>query len=151
MMKEDEVRNAVRENYAKVAATTGASGCCGPTCCSKPSDTQIAAGTSVALGYSREDVESVPEGANMGLGCGNPQAIASLKPGETVLDLGCGGGFDCFLAVKQVGESGIVIGVDMTPEMISKARKNVAKTGILTLTSDWVKSRIFRLRIMPST
>jgi SAM-dependent methyltransferase len=127
--KENEIREAVRENYAKVATTSGSSGCgCGPTCCSKPSSADIAATTSVALGYSQDDVESVPEGSNMGLGCGNPQAIASLKPGETVLDLGCGGGFDCFLAVKQVGEKGIVIGVDMTPEMISKARKNVAES-----------------------
>ncbi len=128
-VNEDKIREAVRENYAKVATTSGSSGCCGPTCCNKPSDARIADDTSVALGYSRNDVESVPEGANMGLGCGNPQAIASLKPGETVLDLGCGGGFDCFLAVKQVGASGMVIGVDMTPEMISKARKNVAETG----------------------
>lgn len=84
----------------------------------------------MALGYSTEDVSSVPEEANMGLGCGNPQAIASLKPGETVLDLGSGGGFDCFLAAKAVGQSGIVIGVDMTPEMVSKARKNAAQTGL---------------------
>jgi ubiquinone/menaquinone biosynthesis C-methylase UbiE len=81
------------------------------------------------LGYSENDVKSVPEGANMGLGCGNPQAIASLKPGETVLDLGSGGGFDCFLASRAVGDDGKVIGVDMTPDMISKARKNLEKTG----------------------
>ena len=125
---ENEIREAVRENYAKVAAVSGTSGCCGPTCCSKPSDARIADDTSVALGYSRDDVDSVPQGANMGLGCGNPQAIASLKSGETVLDLGCGGGFDCFLAAGQVGEDGAVIGIDMTPEMISKARKNVAES-----------------------
>lgn len=83
----------------------------------------------MALGYSNEDVTSVPEGANMGLGCGNPQAIASLKPGETVLDLGSGGGFDCFLAAKAVSPTGLVIGVDMTAEMVSKARKNAARTG----------------------
>lgn len=79
------------------------------------------------LGYTKENLESVPEGANMMLGCGNPVALASLKPGETVVDLGCGGGFDCFLAAKEVGETGTVIGVDMTPDMISKARKNAEK------------------------
>jgi SAM-dependent methyltransferase len=81
------------------------------------------------MGYSKEDLLSVPEGANMGLGCGNPVALASLKPGETVVDLGSGGGFDCFLAAKQVGESGQVIGVDMTPDMITKARMNAEKIG----------------------
>jgi SAM-dependent methyltransferase len=85
---------------------------------------------SVALGYSPDDVSSVPEGANMGLGCGNPQAIASLQPGETVLDLGSGGGFDCFLAAKAVGPRGRVIGVDMTPEMVGKARHNAEKAGV---------------------
>jgi ubiquinone/menaquinone biosynthesis C-methylase UbiE len=81
------------------------------------------------MGYSKEDVAGVIEGANMGLGCGNPVALASLKPGEIVVDLGSGGGFDCFLAAKQVGETGQVIGVDMTPEMITKARKNAGKMG----------------------
>jgi len=81
------------------------------------------------MGYSKEDIHSVIEGANMGLGCGNPVALASLKPGETVVDLGSGGGFDCFLAAKQVGETGQIIGVDMTPAMISKARMNVEKMG----------------------
>ena len=82
---------------------------------------------SATIGYTKADVESVPEGSNMGLGCGNPIALASLKPGETVVDLGSGGGFDCFLAAKKVGETGRVIGVDMTPEMVSKARKNAEK------------------------
>jgi ubiquinone/menaquinone biosynthesis C-methylase UbiE len=81
------------------------------------------------LGYSPDDLASVPEGANMGLGCGNPQAIAALEPGETVLDLGAGGGFDCFLAAKRVGPKGHVIGVDMTPDMVSKARANAQKLG----------------------
>jgi ubiquinone/menaquinone biosynthesis C-methylase UbiE len=81
------------------------------------------------MGYSNEDIQSVIAGANMGLGCGNPIALASLKPGETVLDLGSGGGFDCFLAAKQVGETGLVIGVDMTPDMLSKARMNAEKMG----------------------
>jgi SAM-dependent methyltransferase len=82
---------------------------------------------SALMGYSNDDLVSVPEGANMGLGCGNPVALASLQPGETVVDLGCGGGFDCFLAAKQVGETGKVIGVDMTPDMLSKARDNAEK------------------------
>ena len=79
------------------------------------------------LGYSQKDLDSAPDGANMMLGCGNPVALASLKPGETVVDLGCGGGFDCFLAAKEVGETGHVIGVDMTSDMISKARRNAEK------------------------
>jgi C_GCAxxG_C_C family probable redox protein len=82
------------------------------------------------MGYSKEDMTSVPEGANMGLGCGNPTAMASLKPGETVLDLGSGGGIDCFLAASAVGETGKVIGVDMTPEMVSRARENAKKAGL---------------------
>jgi ubiquinone/menaquinone biosynthesis C-methylase UbiE len=82
---------------------------------------------SALMGYSRQDLASAPEGANMGLGCGNPVALASLKPGEIVVDLGSGGGFDCFLAAKQVGETGQVIGVDMTPDMLSRARMNAEK------------------------
>jgi arsenite methyltransferase len=115
----DEVRRAVREQYGAVAR--GAGGACAPSCCGP------GASASASLGYTTEDLASVPEGANMGLGCGNPQAIAALRPGETVLDLGAGGGFDCFLAAKQVGSGGRVIGVDMTPDMISKARANAAK------------------------
>lgn len=112
----DEVRTAVREQYASVARSG-----CTPSCCGPGPD------ASLALGYSAEDLSSVPEGANMGLGCGNPQAIAALKAGEVVLDLGAGGGFDCFLAARQVGPTGRVIGVDMTPDMVSKARGNAAK------------------------
>jgi len=118
----DEVRTAVREQYGSVARTTGAVGC-SPNCCGP------GASASLALGYSADDLASVPEGANMGLGCGNPQAIAALRTGEQVLDLGSGGGFDCFLAAKQVGPTGRVIGVDMTPDMVSKARANKAKLG----------------------
>ncbi len=117
---QDDVRAAVREQYATVARTSGAVGCA-PACCGP------GAGASLALGYSPEDLAAVPEGANMGLGCGNPQAIAALSPGETVLDLGAGGGFDCFLAAAQVGATGRVIGVDMTPEMVTKARANARK------------------------
>jgi len=114
---EDEVRTAVRERYASVARDTGAS-CCAPGCCGPNAE------ASLQLGYSADDLSVVPEGANMGLGCGNPQAVAALKPGQTVLDLGAGGGFDCFLAARQVGPRGRVIGVDMTPDMVSKARAN---------------------------
>jgi len=116
----DKVRAAVREQYSKVARDSGAEGCA-PSCCGP------GASASLGLGYSEEDLAAVPEGANMGLGCGNPQAIAALRPGETVLDLGAGGGFDCFLAATQVGPSGRVIGVDMTPDMLSKARANAVK------------------------
>ncbi|MFC1895073.1 arsenite methyltransferase [Thermodesulfobacteriota bacterium] len=111
--------------------------CCGPSDTSAETTSACSCGCcppdlsvekmSAIMGYSKEDLESVPEGANMALGCGNPVALASLKGGETVVDLGCGGGFDCFLAAKNVGETGRVIGVDMTPDMISKARKNAEK------------------------
>ncbi len=128
-LKNDEIRSAVRENYGKVAASGRSScGCSSPSCCGTPNDV-TAADISLGLGYSGEDVTAVPEGANMGLGCGNPQAIASLQPGETVLDLGSGGGFDCFLAARTVGDEGYVIGVDMTPEMITMSRRNAEKAG----------------------
>ena len=125
--KEDEIRQAVLENYSEVAKRGGSG--CGPatSCCG--GGTVAAESLSKAIGYSEQELRSVPEGADLGLGCGNPQAIAALEPGETVLDLGSGGGFDCFLAVRQVGETGRVIGVDMTPEMIRKARANAAKSG----------------------
>lgn len=118
----DNVRKAVRKNYAGVAKK-GSSGC-GCSSSSSCCGTAAAKDASKQLGYSTDDVNAVPDGANMGLGCGNPQAIAELKPGEVVLDLGSGGGFDCFLAAKRVGQTGRVIGVDMTPDMVSKARQN---------------------------
>ncbi len=126
-VKNDEVRQAVRRQYGIVAESNDPDCGCGPSCCSAPSADPVA--VAELLGYSAEEATAVPEGANMGLGCGNPQAIAALKPGETVLDLGSGGGFDCFLAARQVGENGKVIGVDMTPAMISKARGNAQKGG----------------------
>ncbi len=122
----DAIRTAVRERYAHLAATDGAGCGCQPGCCGTPAPTPDA--MSRALGHSAADLLAVPEGANLGLGCGNPQAIAALRPGETVLDLGSGAGFDCFLAATQVGATGRVIGVDMTPEMIAKARAS-ARTG----------------------
>lgn len=111
----DQIRAQVRTAYAKVAE--GASGC-SVGCCTSPE------GSSLAMGYSEEELASAPEGANLGLGCGNPHAIAALREGETVLDLGSGAGFDCLLAAKRVGPTGRVIGVDMTPEMVVKARRN---------------------------
>lgn len=119
--KKDEVRAAVREQYGSIARSTAGESCCAPGSCGP------GANASLALGYSAEELAAVPEGANMGLGCGNPQAIAALKIGETVLDLGAGGGFDCFLAAKQVGSTGRVIGVDMTADMVALARANASK------------------------
>jgi arsenite methyltransferase len=122
----DDIRQNVRNSYSEVAEASNNGGCCGEqsSCCGVSSDTAINTLVSTRLGYSAEDLESVPQGADMGLGCGNPRAIASIRPGETVLDLGSGGGFDCFLAAAETGDKGSVIGVDMTPTMISKARSN---------------------------
>jgi len=117
-LEHDDVRQAVRERYGAIAVTRGeAAGCCGPSTSTYDEKAQI-------YGYSSDDTEAVPQGANLGLGCGNPLAIASLKAGQTVLDLGSGAGFDCFLAARAVGDSGHVIGVDMTHEMLRKARHN---------------------------
>lgn len=116
----DETRRLVEAQYGRIAR--GAEpGCCGPTGCG-PAET-----ASARLGYSEEDRRAVPEGSDLGLGCGNPRAIASLLPGETVLDLGSGAGFDAFLAAREVGAQGRVIGVDMTPDMVRKARGNAAR------------------------
>ncbi len=122
-MKEEEIKKVVREGYAKIAKRQ--SSCCAPVtpCCG----TDRAEDISRMIGYGDEELASVPEGANLGLGCGNPVALASLKEGETVLDLGSGAGFDCLLAANKVGRKGKVIGVDMTPEMIQKARENARK------------------------
>ena len=116
----EQIKAAVRETYGRVATGERSAGCCGGSGCCGPS--------SEALGYSVEERRSAPQGADLGLGCGNPQAIAELKPGERVLDLGSGAGFDAFLAARQVGETGSVIGVDMTAPMIAKARANISKT-----------------------
>jgi hypothetical protein len=123
--KNEAVRRMVREGYAKIAQDTSA-GCCSPgvSCCgSAPQDADKLARE---LGYSVEELKSLPDGANMGLSCGNPAALAALKPGEVVLDLGSGGGFDVFIAGRKVGATGRAIGVDMTPEMLAKARRNTA-------------------------
>ncbi len=147
-MKESDqevIREAVRSRYAGFAETgTGQAGagatlagaaasCCGPssTCCGPAAPMAAADQDEISrcLGYSEEELASVPGGANLGLGCGNPQAIAALKPGEVVLDLGAGAGFDCFLAVRAVGETGRVIGVDMTPEMVARSREIARDAG----------------------
>jgi len=125
-MKEEEIRKVVREGYAKIAKKE--SSCCAPvsSCCG---NTNLSETISKNMGYQDEELQSIPEGANLGLGCGNPVALASLKEGETVLDLGSGGGLDCFLAANKVGKNGKVIGVDMTPEMLERARENAQKGG----------------------
>ncbi|OAB41634.1 arsenite methyltransferase [Paenibacillus glacialis] len=123
----DQIRQNVRSRYQQIAVNevpVHSSSSSAESCCDIPTDFKA---ISSQLGYSNDELSAVPEGANMGLGCGNPQAIASLSDGEIVLDLGSGGGFDCFLASRQVGVTGRVIGVDMTPEMVSKARANAIK------------------------
>ncbi|MFS0722424.1 arsenite methyltransferase [Paenibacillus sp. 1P07SE] len=125
-VSKDQIRQQVRSRYKEIAVQDmETASCCIPDSSLASSTTS----TSSQMGYSSEELKSVPDGANLGLGCGNPQAIAALKPGEVVLDLGSGGGFDCFLASRQVGETGRVIGVDMTPDMISRARRNAEKGG----------------------
>lgn len=128
MKDKEKVREFIRLNYSKVAQSGSTGGCCsgGCSCNGDPIDIKEA---SLSIGYSEDDLSKVPPEANMGLGCGNPIAIAGLKEGDTVLDLGCGGGFDCFLARSQVGETGYVIGVDMTPDMVTLARKNLQQSG----------------------
>src|SRR6186997_182545 len=136
-LDQEAVRESVRENYGKIAAENRS--CCGPTCCNgvpgSPAD---------KLGYSPDDTQSVPAGSNLGLGCGNPLAIASLERGQTVLDLGSGAGFDCFLAARAVGPTGKVIGVDMTPEMLTKARENARRNGF-----DNVEFRLGEIETLP--
>ena len=138
----DEIRNSVRENYAAVALSNSGclpseveSGCCG---------TDLSESRALGVGYSEAELAAVPDDSNMGLGCGNPTAIAGLKAGQTVLDLGAGGGFDCFLAAQKVGPSGLVIGVDMTPDMIDKARRNAEKVEV-----DNVEFRLGEIEHLP--
>lgn len=128
LTEKEEIRDYIRKKYAKVALKGSNGNSCGCNCgCNdKPQDVKHIAAT---VGYTENDITNVPQEANMGLGCGNPVAIASLREGETVLDLGCGGGFDCFLARNRVKEKGYVIGVDMTPEMIQLARRNLEANG----------------------
>lgn len=118
-MDGEQIKDMVRSHYAAVAV--GNAGCCGPAATPQQA--------SCEMGYSEAELASVPEGADLGLGCGNPQALAAMRPGEVIVDLGSGAGFDCFLAAQQVGRHGRVIGVDMTHEMLSKARDNAARAG----------------------
>ncbi len=128
----EQRRQEVRTRYGEIASSGG---CCsagsgGSSCCGSAADASAGTGTcnAIELGYSTEELARLPEGANLGLGCGNPTAAARLRRGQVVLDLGSGAGIDCFLAAKKVGSEGRVIGVDMTPEMIAKAREN-ARSG----------------------
>ncbi|MBU2549217.1 MAG: arsenite methyltransferase [Proteobacteria bacterium] len=140
---DQDIRQAVLDRYARAAQGTPqplpmlGGGCCGG---SEPADPAYSA----RLGYSESDLEQAPEAANLGLGCGNPQAIAALQPGEVLLDLGAGGGFDCFLAARQVGPEGRVIGVDMTPDMLARARKNALEGGF-----DNVEFRLGEIEHLP--
>jgi len=131
-MDTNEIKDLVRARYGGIAAAASES-CCGPAtaCCGPVAEDDLTGldAKSSRMGYSEAELEAVPEGANLVLGCGNPQAIAALRPGEVLVDLGSGAGFDCFLAAKQVGASGRVIGVDMTHEMLKKARDNAARVG----------------------
>ncbi len=136
----DTIRDHVRAHYSEIAVTS-TEGCgCGPTGCCGGDDDAYAR----ALGYSPEELAAVPEGANLNLGCGNPLAIASLQAGETVMDLGSGAGFDCFVAARQLAGTGHVIGVDMTPEMIAKARRNALRSGY-----DNVEFRLGEIEAVP--
>jgi ubiquinone/menaquinone biosynthesis C-methylase UbiE len=123
--KASEIKNIVKDGYAKIAKQN-ASCCSVGSCCGNPN---LAQAISKSIGYSEEEMKAVPENANLGLGCGNPVALASLREGDVVLDLGSGAGFDAFLAARRVGKTGRVIGVDMTQEMIDKATANAKKGG----------------------
>lgn len=130
-MDKTDLKELVRQRYGSIAVNGRNSGCCAATessCCGTATP-PTAEDLSGRMGYSAEELAAVPEGANLGLGCGNPQAIAEMQPGEVVVDLGSGAGFDCFLAAGQVGSTGRVIGVDMTHEMLKKARGNAVKVG----------------------
>ena len=147
-----EIRKSVRESYATIAVEGGNSGCCAPSadgstaCCGPDENVEIptAEAMSAFFGYSKAEMDLVPEGANLGLGCGNPQAIAEMAGGEVVIDLGAGAGFDAFLASGKVGAAGRVIGIDMTHEMLAKARANAVKGGYKN-----VEFRLGEIEYMP--
>lgn len=124
LKNKEDVVNSVRGKYAAIALEGGS--CCGPSGCGAPAEEAV----TLDIGYSRKQLTAVPEGANLGLGCGAPIDHLALQPGETVVDLGSGAGIDVFLAADAVGPSGKVIGVDMTPEMLARARRNAAKAGV---------------------
>ena len=144
--EQDQLRQSLRKAYGDVARADDAGESCGnaASCCGTTDDVAISQLISTRLGYSESDLAQVPEGADLGLGCGNPKAIAALQPGEVVVDLGSGAGFDCFLAAPEVGSKGRVIGVDMTPDMLSKARANADKGGY-----DNVEFRLGEIEYLP--
>jgi len=125
--RDQDIKKHVRERYARAAKETESG--CAPKACGCGTSARSGEEAGRMVGYSADDLDAIPEEANLGLGCGNPAALAGLKKGETVLDLGAGAGIDCFLAAKKVGPSGRVIGVDMTPEMIDRARENARRSG----------------------
>jgi len=129
-MDDAQIKEMVRARYGGIAAKASETSCCAPaasSCCGPETASHDKARR---MGYSDAELAAVPEGANLGLGCGNPQAIAAMQPGEVIVDLGSGAGFDCFLAARQVGDTGKVIGIDMTHEMLKKARDNAASIGV---------------------
>jgi arsenite methyltransferase len=132
-MDDAQIKEMVRVRYGAVAVESGTSCCAPATSCCGPSTPASVDNKARRMGYSDAELAAIPEGANLGLGCGNPQAIAALQPGEVVIDLGSGAGFDCFLAAQQVGDAGRVIGVDMTHEMLAKARANAATIGAVNV------------------
>ncbi|MGE5270763.1 MAG: arsenite methyltransferase [Thiohalocapsa sp.] len=142
-MDELQIKEMVRARYGEIAAAQSSEGCCAPAaaaCCGPT----VSEAKARQMGYSDAELAAIPEGANLGLGCGNPQAIAAMKPGETVVDLGSGAGLDCFLAAQQVGSAGRVIGVDMTHEMLKKSRQNA-----VTLGAQNVEFRLGELEHLP--
>src|SRR5580692_5460852 len=143
-MNDTEIKEMVRARYGGIAKATGASCCVSASSCCGDIAPGTPADKSRQMGYSEAELAAVPDGANLGLGCGNPQAIAALKHGEVVVDLGSGAGFDCFLAANQVGTTGRVIGVDMTHEMLKKARENAAK-----ISATNVEFRLGELEYLP--
>ena len=132
-LNDEKIRKMVRENYGNIAKNAKTNSCCGPSvdptnkslnsCCGPSQEID----TSQVIGYTKDDLSKIPENANLGLGCGNPTALTSIKEGETVIDLGSGAGIDCFLAANKVGKEGKVIGVDMTSQMLDSARENAKK------------------------
>jgi len=132
-MDESQIREMVRARYGGIAAASDGSACCAPASSSCCGPTTASQDKALRMGYSETELAAVPDGANLGLGCGNPQAIAAIRPGETIVDLGSGAGFDCFLAARQTGPEGRVVGVDMTHEMLQKARDNATRIGAVNV------------------
>src|SRR3954464_2155880 len=149
-MDTSDIKTMVRARYGGIATADTGAGCCVPaTSCCGPGAQGDVRDKALRMGYTDSDLAAIPDGANLGLGCGNPQAIAALRTGEIVIDLGSGAGFDCFLAARQVGATGRVIGVDMTHEMLRKARENLAKMRVANLGADNVEFRLGEIEPLP--